>query len=96
MLPEYKRDLELESKLKEVTKCWSNEEAVCPHIVTIVIAVTNDSHLPSVDARIQVALFPAILTSIDDPAIFDSLADQDFHRKLCSGHLTITISSQHL
>ncbi|KAI0962583.1 terpene cyclase [Taiwanofungus camphoratus] len=83
---EYKRDPELESLVKEATKSWPNETSLQPHIATATaITVTGYGHLPNVESKLQIALYTAIATSLDDPAIFDSSASHNFHPLLCAG-----------
>lgn len=85
-MPEYKRDLELESRIKDVTKFRANEETMRPYItVGVAMAVTAYSHLPTVEAKLQIVLYTAILAYLDDPAVFDSLGAGNFHRRLCAG-----------
>ncbi|KAI0926369.1 terpene cyclase, variant 2 [Taiwanofungus camphoratus] len=57
-----------------------------PYItVGVAMAVTAYSHLPTVEAKLQIVLYTAILAYLDDPAVFDSLGAGNFHRRLCAG-----------
>ncbi|KAI0937355.1 hypothetical protein AcV5_005283 [Taiwanofungus camphoratus] len=84
--PEYKRDLELEARVNEATRGWESGEYMRPYVVTaILITVMAYGHLSSIDAKLAVALYTALLVALDDPAVFDSLSAQKLPFRLCAG-----------
>ncbi|KAI0927893.1 terpene cyclase [Taiwanofungus camphoratus] len=85
-LPKYERDVELETRVKQVTQSWDNELFIRPNIVSAIIFTTTAySHISSSDTKLHIALFVSLLTSLDDPTLFASKTVYDLHQKLCTG-----------
>lgn len=86
--PKYERDIELEARVKAVTRTWPFEHQIRRHIVTaLVITETSYTHVSDIEARVAIVLYTAILTAVDDPGLFDSAGAQDFWRRICDGSL---------
>ncbi|KAI0728385.1 Trichodiene synthase [Fomitopsis betulina] len=84
----YERDMELEARVKEVTRTWPFEHQIRRHIVTgLVMAETSYAHVSDVEARVAIALYTAILTLLDDPHLFDAVGGEVFWRRICDGSL---------
>lgn len=84
----YERDMELEARVKEVTRTWPFEHQIRRHNVTALgMAETSYAHVSDVMARVAIALYTAILTSVDDPHLFDAAGAEVFWRRVCDGSL---------
>lgn len=66
---------------------------VPPHIpdldlrinTALVITETAYQHLTDTDVKVEITIYTALLTTLDDPAFMDSLASRDLHQMLCDG-----------
>ncbi|EMD31537.1 terpene cyclase [Gelatoporia subvermispora B] len=85
-IPTYERDTALERRVDEIIRSYPGAKPTHPHIVTaIVIAITGYQHIQSFDAKVLIAVYTAIATTLDSPEVLDSLASRDFHRRFCAG-----------
>ncbi|OCH83893.1 terpenoid synthase [Obba rivulosa] len=85
-VPAYKRDIALENRVDEIIQAYPGAKPTRPHIVTaIIITITAYRHIQSFDAKVLIAVYTAIATTLDSPEVLDSLASRDFHRRFCAG-----------
>ncbi|KAI0964528.1 terpene cyclase [Taiwanofungus camphoratus] len=83
---DYKRDLELEARVKEIVHSWGYGEDIRPHVVTaLILTTTAYSHIASMDTKVQITLFTTLIIAFDDPAILNALASSEFHQRVCTG-----------
>lgn len=81
----HSRDVELAERVGMITKTWPFEDRIRKHIITgVTCAQVSYSHI-DIDARVAVAVYTTILSSLDDQALFDALGAQSFSRMLCDG-----------
>ncbi|KZT00027.1 terpenoid synthase [Laetiporus sulphureus 93-53] len=86
--PNYKRDAELEARVKEAVQPWGNADLLRPHLITaIILTVTAYNHIPSLDTRVQITLFTTLIIAIDDPAVFNALDARTFLLQMCTGDI---------
>ncbi|KAI0928173.1 terpene cyclase [Taiwanofungus camphoratus] len=84
----YERDYELERRVKETIRSWDAETLLSPYLSpAIILTITAFSHIRNFETRVHIALFGVLVIAMDDPAVLDSVASRDFHRKLCTGAL---------
>ncbi|KAH9944602.1 isoprenoid synthase domain-containing protein [Amylocystis lapponica] len=87
-IPTVRRDLELESCVQTTIQSWGLEGMVHPHEITAnIIAATAYNHISNFDTKVQIALYTALLTSMDNPEVMGSLPFDRLHDKLFSGVL---------
>lgn len=85
-VPNIPRDLELEALVDDIITSWGLKDMIHPHEVTAnVIAMTAYDHIPNRRTRAHISLYTALLTSMDEPAVLNSLAFDQFHMQFCSG-----------
>ena len=81
------RDIELEERVRIVTQTWPFEDRIRQHIVTgVACAQASFPHL-DIDARVAIAIYTSLLTSLDDQNLFNVLGARDFSRMLCDGSI---------
>ncbi|CCL98549.1 uncharacterized protein FIBRA_00549 [Fibroporia radiculosa] len=93
--PIHVHDAELRSRVKNITSRWDNEATLCPYIIAgITLAETAYSHVRNFETKVTIAVFNALIISMDEPHIYESMGAEDFPRRLCqlsandtSGHL---------
>ncbi|KAH9926490.1 isoprenoid synthase domain-containing protein [Fomitopsis serialis] len=82
----YSRSPSLEARVEAATKSWPFADRIRPYVASgIIIAETCYSHLTGTDAQVAIALYTALMVTLDDRAIFDELGAQEFPRMLCDG-----------
>lgn len=85
-IPSIPRDLELEALVDETITSWGLKEAIHPHEVTAnIIAMTGYGHIQNRRTRVHISLYTSLLTTMDEPAVLNSLASDKFHMQFCSG-----------
>ncbi|KAH9949258.1 hypothetical protein B0H21DRAFT_820260 [Amylocystis lapponica] len=86
--PTHSRDIALEARVQEEMRNWSYEEVIRPHVITaITLAITAYAHITAIETKLCIVLFTAVILSLDDPAIMDSVASREFHYNVCAGEL---------
>ncbi|KAH9926455.1 isoprenoid synthase domain-containing protein [Fomitopsis serialis] len=87
-LPKFSRDVELEARVKAITRTWPFEQSIRRHIVTgLVITEASYPHVSDIEARVAIVIYTALFIALDTPELFDAVGAQDFHRRICDGSL---------
>lgn len=89
------RDLELETRLEDITKHWEDRDKLQEKIRTGIIMGSTAYRHTTIDTRVAIALLTTFCTAIDDPvtlALWGEDAALQFHRMLCQGTVQQTSS----
>lgn len=85
---DFVRDLELETRLEDITKHWEDRDKLQEKIRTGIIMGSTAYRHTTIDTRVAIALLTTFCTAIDDPvtlALWGEDGALQFHRMLCQG-----------
>ncbi|EMD37274.1 hypothetical protein CERSUDRAFT_113927 [Gelatoporia subvermispora B] len=85
-LPHFERDAALEDRLDEIVQSYAGMKPTRLHMITgSLMSSVAYCHIKSFEARVFISVYTMLLSMLDCPEVFESLASHNFHHDLLSG-----------
>ncbi|EMD37271.1 hypothetical protein CERSUDRAFT_105307 [Gelatoporia subvermispora B] len=85
-LPHFERDAALEDRLDEIVQSYAGMKPTRLHMITgSLMSSVAYCHIKCFETRVFIAVYTMLLSMLDCPEVFESLASHNFHQDLLSG-----------